>query len=142
LVEVMISVAVTIIIALGTLGYQYYSVRHDRSAQAQFTATRIGQLILEDWKSTGGDPAYDPTSLGLGFLSPSPGESGTCVLTLDNQTFYVELIRSDIEQDTVAGITLCQIRVTVRWRKNYGPGALSAADPTVTLTTYVRRDGT
>ena len=145
LVEVLIAAAVTIIVALGTLNYQYYSIRHDRLAQAQLAATRLGQLILEDWKSTGGEPDYDPTSLNIGFMAPYPGETGNCIITLDNQTFYIQLVQSNPPEpyhDDVAGVTLSQIRVITRWRGDFTRGALSASDPTITLTTYVRRDGT
>ena len=67
IVEVMVSVAIIIIVALGTLSFQYYCVKNSRSSEAQATATRLGQLLLEDWKSTGGDPDYDPNSLNLGL---------------------------------------------------------------------------
>jgi type II secretory pathway pseudopilin PulG len=144
LVEIMTAVAVSIIVALGTLNYQYYGVRHDRMAQAQLAATRLGQLVLEDWKSTGGDPDYDPTTLGLGFTAIGPGETGNCFITLDGQTFYILLVQSNPPapyQDTVAGVTLSQIRVITRWRTDFTRGATVASDPTITLTTYVRRDG-
>jgi prepilin-type N-terminal cleavage/methylation domain-containing protein len=140
LTEVMVAVAITIIVALGTLCYQYQGVKHSKVAQAQLAATRLGQLVLEDWKSTGGDPAYDPATLNLGFGAPSAGEPGDYFITLDNQTFFVLLERSLIEEDAVAGVQLWQIRVTVQWSRNYGRGAVSAGDPRIILTTYVRRD--
>jgi hypothetical protein len=136
----MLAVAVTIVVALGTLCYQYYGVQHSRAADAQVTGTRVGQLVLEDWKSTGGDQDYDPAALGLGFTTTSPGESGDYIITLDNQTFYLQLVRNDIDHDTVAGVTLRQIRVIIRWRKDYARGAISGSDPLINLTTYVRRD--
>jgi prepilin-type N-terminal cleavage/methylation domain-containing protein len=144
LVEVMVAVAVTIIVALGTLSYQYYGVRHDRLARAQLVAARLGQLVLEDWKSTGGDPYYDPTTLGLGFTEIESGETGNCFIVIDDQTFYIQLVQSNPPapyEDTVAGVTLSQIRVITRWRKDFTRGATTASDPTITLTTYVRRDG-
>lgn len=136
----MASVAIITIVAVGTMGYQYHNIKFSRASQAQITGTRIGQLLLEDWKSTGGDPTYDPTSLGLGFATTPFGGFGNCVITLDNQTFYIRLQQNDVAQDTVAGVTLCQIQVIVRWRMDYTPGAISAGDPQITLTTYVRRD--
>ncbi len=144
LVEVMVAVAVTIIVALGTLCYQYYGVRHDRLAQAQLAAARLGQLVLEDWKSTGGNPDYDPTTLGLGFTEIEAGETGNCFIVVDDQTFYIQLVQSNPPapyQGTVAGVTLSQIRVITRWRRDFSRGATTASDPTITLTTYVRRDG-
>jgi type II secretory pathway pseudopilin PulG len=144
LVEAMIAISVTVVVALGTLCYQYYGVKHSRVTEAQITATRIGQLLLEDWKSTGGDPAYDPAALGLGFVTPVFPETGTCKLTLDNQTFYIQLTPSDApapNYDSVAGVRLSQIRVTVKWRRDFTSGAVTASDPEIVLTTYVRRDG-
>ena len=52
--EVMIAVAVVIVAALGTLCYEYLCIDHVRYARAELIATRIGQLLIEDWKSTGG----------------------------------------------------------------------------------------
>ncbi len=141
LTEVMVAVSITVIVALGTLCYQYHGVKHSRASQAQITATRVGQLLLEDWKSTGGNPDYDPATLGLGFVNPTAPETGTCRITLDNQTFYMFLEQSEIDQDTVAGVKLYQIRVTVKWRNDYGQGAITSGDPEILLTTYVRRDG-
>jgi prepilin-type N-terminal cleavage/methylation domain-containing protein len=144
LVEVMLAAAITTIVALGTLGYQYYGVKHDRMAQAQLIATRLGQLVLEDWKSTGGDPDYDPTTIGLGFTTVESGETGNCYITLDSQTFYIQLVQSNPPapyQDTVAGVTLSQIRVITKWRRDFTRGAIIASDASIILTTYVRRDG-
>jgi prepilin-type N-terminal cleavage/methylation domain-containing protein len=144
LVEVMVSVAIIVIVALGTLSFQYQSVKHSRSAEAQVTAARLGQLLLEDWKSTFGDSGYDATSLGLGFVAPTAPETGDYKITLDNQTFYLQraqqLVPIANNPDPVAGITLQQLSVTVRWRKDGGNGAVSASDPTLTFTTFVRRD--
>jgi hypothetical protein len=137
----MVSVAIIVIVALGTLCYQYLSVKHSRISLAQNTATHLGQLLLEDWKSTGGDPTYDPTSLDLGFLKPLASEFGGYFITLDNQTFFIQLAQSQIDQDTVANVRLLRINVLVTWRKDYARGAISADDPEVSLTTYVRRDG-
>jgi Tfp pilus assembly protein PilV len=140
----MVSVAIIIIVALGTLSFQYYSVKDSRSSTAQVTATRLGQLLLEDWKSTGGDPDYDATTLGLGFLEPTPPAAGCYKITLDNQTFYIQmaqqLVPIDNNPDPVAGVTLQKLSVTVSWRKDYGDGAIIGSDPTLTFTTFVRRD--
>ncbi len=140
LVEVMMSVAIIIIVALGTLSFQYYSVKDSRTSEAQTTATRLAQLLLEDWKSTGGDPLYDATTLGLGFLTPTPPTALNYIITLDNQTFHLSMAQQPISTDTVAGVTLQELSVTVSWRKDYGNGAVSGSDHTLTFTTFVRRD--
>ena len=144
LVEMMISAAIIIIVALGTLSFQYQNVKNSRISEAQVTATRLGQMLLEDWKSTGGDPGYDATSLGLGFLAPTLPATGSYIITLDNQTFYIQMAQQLVpianNPDPVAGVTLQQLSVTVSWRKDYGNGAVSSSDPTLTFTTFVRRD--
>jgi prepilin-type N-terminal cleavage/methylation domain-containing protein len=139
--EVMVSVAITIVLSLGTLCYQYQGVRQSRIAEAQVAATRIAQLLLEDWKSTGGDLDYDPQALDLGFITPHSGEFGACMITLDDQSFFMQMAHSDIDHDDVASVLLRQISVTVRWRKDFGRGAIGSTDPSICLTTYVRRDG-
>jgi Tfp pilus assembly protein PilV len=142
IVEAMVAASVTVVIAIGSLSYQYYSIKHSRASQSQVMATRIGQLLLEDWKSTNADDTYDPTSLGLGFLSPEPGEDGQYLITFDNQTFFLQLNHNDVAYDSVANVTLRQINVTVRWRTDYARGPVTGDDPFISLTTYVRCDGT
>jgi prepilin-type N-terminal cleavage/methylation domain-containing protein len=146
-VEVMVAVTIIAIVALGTLNFQYQSVKQSRSAEAQTAAAHLGQLLLEDWKSTFGDPGYDATSLGLGFVAPVAPETGDYKITLNNQTFYLQkaeqlapVSSGGSNPDPVAGITLEQLSVTVTWRKDGGTGAVSGTDPTLTFTTFVRRD--
>ncbi len=178
LIEVILAIAITLIGVLGTLGYQYQTVKHSQIAQAQITATYIGQLVLEDWKSTGGDDKYTPESIGMGFTTASdtysgntddddnnnghgndedgydesnPGHghdnnddglndgiitpaSGSPKITFDNQTYNLKLLFNDIIRDEIAGVTLRQITVTVKYQ------LVSKSSPGVTLTTYVRRD--
>ena len=140
-VEVMAAMAIVIIVALGTLSFQYYSVKDSRSSEAQVTAARLGQLILEDWKSTGGDSDYDANALGLGFTTIT---STSYKITLDNQTFYIQMAQQLVNiannPDPVAGVTLQELIVTVSWRKDYANGTVSSSDPTLTFTTFVRRD--
>jgi Tfp pilus assembly protein PilV len=140
IVEVMLAVSLTCAIALGTLGYQYFTVKHGRATDAQFMASRIAQLLIEDWKSESGDADYDPESLRLGFAAPESGEFGSYCITLGNIPFFIYLQNSDVETDAAAGITLRQIAVTVKWRNDYARGAIRDSDPMLTFTTYVRRD--
>lgn len=141
--EVMLSMAIIIIVALGTLSFQYQGVKHSRAAEAQIAASRIGQLLLEDWKSTGGASTYDPNTLGLGFTPVTPGNY---TITLDYQLFHIQMaqqlatVTSGANPDTVAGVTLQQLSITVSWREDFGTGAVSSSDSTLTFTTYVRCD--
>ena len=144
IVEVMLSVAIVIIVAVGTMFFQYNGLSPARQAEAELAATRLAQLLLEDWKSTGGNAAYDPNALGLGFTTITKGTNYT--ITLDYQTFYIQLtsqlapITNGTNPDPVAGITLQQLSVTVSWRTDYAPGTIRSTDPTLTLTTFVRLD--
>jgi prepilin-type N-terminal cleavage/methylation domain-containing protein len=140
MIEVMLAVALTCIIALGTLGYQYFSVKHGRATDAQFMASRIAQLLLEDWKGESGDADYNPESLRLGFDAPEAGEYGSYIIVLGNIPFYIDMESSDVDSDAAAGVTLRQIAVTVKWRHDYARGAIRVTDPMLTFTTYVRRD--
>ena len=140
IIEVMLAVSLTCVIALGTLGYQYFSVKHGRATDAQFMASRIAQLLLEDWKGESGDADYDPESLRLGFAAPEAGEFGSYTITLGNIPFYIDMASSDVDTDAEAGVTLRQIAITVRWRHDYTRGAIRDSDPALTFTTYVRRD--
>ena len=144
LVEVMLAASITVILAMGALGYQYCSVAHSRSSEAEITATHIAQLLVEDWKSTNGDTAYDPTGLGLGFLATAPGDFGQYLITVDTKTFYAQLTQQLVpianNPDTVAGVTLNQLTVTVRWRTDCSRGATTIDDPTLSLITYIRCD--
>jgi Tfp pilus assembly protein PilV len=137
LVEVMISVLIIIIVALGTLSFQYHGIKHSRSSEAQIAAARLGQLLIEDWKSTDAKATYDPTALGLGFIYISPWHYR---ITLDNQTFYLQLTRQLVDipnnPDPVANVELYEINVTVSWRNDFGTGPISSSDHTLVFTTF------
>jgi Tfp pilus assembly protein PilV len=144
LIELMITVVILAIAALGALGYQYHAVRHVQIARAQMVATRITQMLLEDWKSTGGDSAYNPIGLGLGitgtFGTITPGGSGVIYnITQDNIAMRITLASANVVEGTTT-LPLRQITVTVQWRKDFGSGTIGDSDPSLQYTTYVRTD--
>jgi Tfp pilus assembly protein PilV len=140
LVEVMLAASVIAVAALGTLCYEYLCVDHIRFARAQLAATRVGQLLIEDWKSSGGSADYNPENLHMGFVLPPELPAGNFVTTIDGLTLHITMSHSDVATDPVAGVTLRRINVVVHWRKDFGNGAVDNDDPGVNLTTYVRRD--
>jgi Tfp pilus assembly protein PilE len=149
LVEAMLAAFVATVIAIGSLSYQYFSIKHSRVSQAQVMATHLAQVLLEDWKSTNAESTYDPTTLGLGFLTTPLGENSQYYITVDGQAFYLKLTNSVApvaaplnNPDSVANVTLRRINVTIQWRPDFTRGAISIDDPTISLTTYVRCDGT
>jgi len=162
LVEVMVAMAVLAIAALGAVGYQYHAVRHTGIANAQIVATRTAQLLLEDWKSTGGSIDYDPILLGLGFSTAvsTPGNYGyspsgnplrdtVYAVTIDGLEMLVLLAWRDIDYDSAAEVTLRELAITIRQGQasEQYPESLEGnpsrryklARP-ITLTTYVRLD--
>lgn len=139
LIEVMIAMAVFIIVALGALNYQYFAALHARTAAAQMTATRAGQLLIDDWKSTGGSPAYDPTYLNLGFTESDSSDGYE--ITVDNLPMYMILSNSTVEQEEEAQVTLRQIIVQVNWRNDHRtPSVQEGENSSIILTAYIRGD--
>jgi type II secretory pathway pseudopilin PulG len=152
LVEVMVAMVILTIAALGALSYQYHAATHVRIARAQSAATHVAQLLLEDWKSTGGSEKYAPDILTLGFSSPlpvpakwanvkamvlaKPLNSAVYAVTIDDLPMLVMLSWEDVAYDTTAGLKLRQLGVTVKF------GVVNQLEniPPVALTTYVRDD--
>ncbi len=145
LVEVTVTMVILIVLAMGAMGYRYHAARHARIANAQITATRIAQLLLEDWKSTGGSTDYDPTDLSLGFTSAEDSEALEKVTVegtvLKNNVFYIavdsismEIVLkwADVEVDTDTGVILRRLNVIVQYQLSPSP---------LIMTTYARIDG-
>ena len=148
LVETMVSIVVVGILALGGLGYQYHAAGHIRVARGQIVATRIAQLLIEDWKSTGGSDEYDPETLGIGF-SPVPPQAGIAgsaySIVVDGFPMIATLAFDDVDYDEEAEIKLRLLAVVVepgQTAPETGVVVASAAGPAapVTMLTYVRFD--
>jgi Tfp pilus assembly protein PilV len=146
IIEAVIAIAVLGIAAIGALAYQYHGAQQIRVAQCQFAATRVGQLLLEDWKATGADPAYNPANLNIGFVASNKTSFGngaavfTGTTTVDGITLEARLSLSNVTVEWVpkAGTgTLEQIKAEMRYATD---GSVpTAGDPTVTFTTFVRK---
>jgi prepilin-type N-terminal cleavage/methylation domain-containing protein len=141
LLEVMVAVAFIAVAALGTLCYEYLCVDHVRIARAELIATRIGQLLIEDWKSTGGSLDYNPEDLNMGFDLPD-GLPTNCVTVVDGLPLHISMTHADVDGgvDTFAGTKLSEISVVVSWKKDFSGGTPEDDDPRVALVTYVRQD--
>ena len=148
LLEVMMATVILAVAALGALSHQYHTAQHAHIAEAQITATRTAQLLLEDWKGAGGAANYNPATLGLGF-SPSSvqpediefvmsyNEMGTMLngtlqnTTIDDVPMTVLLAWKDT--DTEGSIQLKQLSVITKLADGSG---ITPVVPT----TYVRVD--
>ena len=160
LIEQVVAAAILTVAALGTFRYQYYTAALGRIASGETAAARTAQLLLEDWKSTGGATTYHPSSLGLGFSSglavPSgfttPAGLGTTLnnsvysLTWGNLPLLAMLKYLDVAQDTQARTTLRQLAVVVCYAQIDQSGSMSTPESRfaglapITLVTYVRVD--
>lgn len=138
LLELVIASLILGVIAVGATGYQYQARRMALRANAEMTAARTARMVLDNWKKTGGDENFDPVSLKMGFAKDAKG--GDYNITVDGLKMLVSLDYSDIEQDTVAMITLRQIECEVRWRSDFKPDTVRTEDPRYVISTYVRKD--
>ena len=122
LIEGLIAMAVIAILGLGGLSYQYFGAKHFRIAHEELTATRAGQLVIEDWKANGAIDIvnYDATGLGIGFVKPNPADNSYYTITIDGVNLHLTLSFTDVEVDLSAGITLRQINVKVQWEDGSG----------------------
>ena len=142
LIEALIAATVVAILALGALVYQYLGATHFRIAHAELTATRAGQLLIEDWKGSGAPDIvnYDASTLGMGFIKTDPSDNSHYVVAVDGINMHVDLSYEDVDVDEFANITLRRISAKLQWRKDFGSGAVDADDPSILLTTYARKD--
>ena len=140
LVEVSLAIAVIVIAALGTLCYEYLCIDHVRMARAQLASTRVGQLLIEDWKSTGGNPDYSPEDLNMGFALPPEADEGTFMTTIDGMRLFITMDSEDRDSDDFAGTVLRELDVIVQWKHDFSNGIPTTDDPAVVLSTYVRPD--
>jgi Tfp pilus assembly protein PilV len=139
LIEVIIASAVLFIAIIGGLSYQYHAEVQNHIARANQTASRIAQLLLEDWKNSGGSATYDPTTLQLGFLSSHEKNADYYIFT-DNLRMYIAMDSSVVVSDPDAGVTITRLGVRVTWRRDYREGGPEDNDPYVYMTTYTRND--
>jgi prepilin-type N-terminal cleavage/methylation domain-containing protein len=136
LIETSIALAIISISAMGGLSYQYYSVRQMRVASVMLSGMRVGQMLLEDWKGKAAKDNYDPTQLNMGFTKDPLGTD--YLITMDGQKYYVWLDHTDLATDAVSGVTLREIKCTVRWQSDATKPSLLTTDPTSVFSTYVR----
>ena len=148
--------AVLTLAMLGAMSYEFYANKDTQVAHAQTAATRIAQLLLEDWKSTGGSDEYNPTFLDLGFSSalsiPSnfgydkslggPLNDAVYAIKINDVPMMVMLAWKDVAYDTSAEVKLRQLAAIVECRAAVGETSYQWLEniESVTLVTYARVD--
>jgi len=87
LIEVMVSITLVTVVILGALMVRYHAVKQAARGDAYETAARIGQLLLEGWRSTDMD-VYEPNDRFPDQLMFQQADAGPDV-TADGFTQYV-----------------------------------------------------
>ena len=145
LIEVMISIVVIMIIVIGAISYMSACMWNARKADVRITATRVGELLLDSWKNTGGAMTFDPQYI-LAFLPNSDitsdnGPGGfTDVLAeyrilVNGVNYFVTLSYQDeLYGDRVD--PLRQLNVRVAWNINYSAEDLENGYRLISLTRF------
>ncbi len=87
LIEVMVSIALVTVVILGAMMVRYQAVRQAARGDAYETAARLGQLLLEGWRSTDLN-VYEPNDRFPDQLMFQQAADGPDV-TADGFTQYV-----------------------------------------------------
>lgn len=138
LIEIVITIGVLSVMALGAMNYQYYAIRQVKRAGVKMAATRLGMLVLENWRMQGGGEYYDPTILDQTAWKVPNREM--YVFTVGGTIFYLEMSANDVQSHDETGVTLRELSVSTTWRNDYAEGFPRDDDPVSTFTTMVRRD--
>jgi hypothetical protein len=149
LVEIMVAVFVTLVAIIGAMGYRYYSILDARKAKVQITASRLGSMLLEDWRGTGGrsepDDEFNPQNLAYGSVTAltTKGVAGPAVpdgfssfgvyaIIVDGATYYVTLSYKDEAANGLRVLNGC-----VAWPYQYPKGPFSGEARFIRLGTKV-----
>ena len=138
LVEVVITIGLLAVLALGALSYQFHAIKQVKRAGSKMSATRCAMLILENWKIEGGSENYDPANLDPSISRVS--NSDKYVVVINDIYYYLELTASDVQSNDETGVTLRELAVSVQWNPNYNEGLPGSDAPISTFNTFVRCD--
>jgi prepilin-type N-terminal cleavage/methylation domain-containing protein len=136
LIEVMISVLIALVIVTAVMGYMYTSALNARAADIRATATRLGLLVMEAWKSDGVSlDLFDPAQLSSpdilvdtdNDIVPSGGMTGTSpplgtpMIKINGVSYFVKLT-----YDSDDPALLRKMEVLVAWNPDdYGQNSNS-----------------
>ena len=137
LAEVVLTILIMAIVSLGVIHFQFYAIKSAKLARTKISATRLGSLILENWKTQGGSEQYDPTKLNVGINRQGENQYS---FTVDDVPLYLDLKVQDIDTNHKTEVTLRQLELTIQWQSDYEQELPGRSDPGFTLYTYVRRD--
>jgi len=145
LIEVMVGMVIIIVGVLGAAGHRYYCALDARKADIQITTARVGSMLLETWKATGGSSDFDPltefaSELAITTNSVSLNElSGYNTLpcysiNIDGSRYIAMLSYQD---DATSGLRLLNVRVArILQSDEQQSETVIAPKQVISLTTY------
>ena len=146
LVEVALSILLVTVIVLAAMSVRYLAVKQARRGDAYNTAGKLGQMLLEGWRSSGAPNTYNPITRFAGqtaivittsTMAP-PAPSGFTTLgryqvVLDNVNYYVTLAYIN---ENVMTQQPAVLHAVVGFRHNYEAASVATSGNYVRLTTY------
>jgi len=146
LIEVATSILLVTTIVLAAMCVRYLVVKQARRGDAYNTAGKLGQMLLEGWRSAGTPNTYNPITRFAGqtaivittaTMAP-PAPSGFTTLgryqvVLDNVNYYVTL--AYINEDTM-NQQPAVLHAVVGFQHNYQAQSVATGANYVYLTTY------
>lgn len=145
--EVVLSILMLMVLVNGVLGYQYYSTRDVRLSEVQTSAARLGMLLLESWKGSGGVSTFDPVTqfgseLTIASIVDGPEvpededaafvKLGSYGIQMENTYYFVTLSKADATEQQPP-----ILNATIVWRKDYTTGELDGTESAVRFSSFV-----
>jgi hypothetical protein len=143
---VSVSILLVMTIVMAALGVRYLAVKEARRGDAYNAAGRLGEMMLEGWRSAGAPNTYDPVArfagqtvitISTATLAP-PAPSGFTTLgryqvVLDHVNYFVTL--AYINEDLMAQRPAV-LNATVGFQHNYQAASVATSGNYARLTTY------
>jgi len=124
LVEVMLSLLVFMVVALGSANYRYLTALGIRDAREQLMGADLAVTLLGAWQGMGGSESYGPDNQLSSYLEISPAKGnaapdgysllGAYDVVVDGRTYQSTLYWRDVESD------LRELGVVVSWPRGDG----------------------
>ncbi|MEN8126838.1 MAG: prepilin-type N-terminal cleavage/methylation domain-containing protein [Planctomycetota bacterium] len=147
LTEVMISMLITMVLATGTMGYQYHSMRNVKVSEVQAAASRVAMLLLEGWKGQQGSTRFDPAAVFGGEIVIQTTASGPDApnnlagVPLTHLDFYKVIFQHvhyfvTLSYEMPSGSEPMLLNATVAWRRDYAQGEFEGSEPFVRYSAF------
>ena len=139
LIELMVAILLLAIAVIGAMGFRYFCAMDARRADVQMTGARLGWMLLENWKASGGDTTYVPLIPGL-TITPGPGPAKPADFTqhqsyqvfVNGAYFYVTLSYRNADTNGARALN-----ANVAWMNRYQQWDPARPYKTVGLTTLM-----